>query len=172
MDDPIVILPPRKELTRGLPIIFLAGPIQGTWNWQREATATLTSAGYRGWIASPRPTTLSDEASLPDYHEQIGWEHHHIRKTLLKGVVMFWLAKESAHDPDRSYAQSSLFEIGWVLGHRMHDPRAKIVIGIEEGFSGARYVRRTFEKYAPEVPIFDALADTCKETVRLSSFKK
>lgn len=171
MDASFVIIPPKKELTRGLPIIFLAGPIQGTWNWHRGAVETLRSAGYRGWIASPRSTTLEDTAVLADREEQIDWEHHHIRKALLKGVIMFWLAKEREHDPERSYAQTSRFEIGWVFGHRMHDERAKIVVGIEDGFSGARYIRRTFGKYAPDVPIFGTLDDACKESIRLSAWK-
>jgi hypothetical protein len=43
---------------------------------------------------------------------------------------------------------------------------APLVVGIEEGFTGARYNRRRFAQDCPEVPIESSLEETCRAALR------
>jgi hypothetical protein len=98
------------------------------------------------------------------YNEQVDWETYHLRKAGENGAILFWLAKESEHRCDRAYAQTSrgeLFE--WKKEHEYKG--ANLVVGIEEEFTGARYIRRRFSQDCPDVPICSTLKETCKKAI-------
>ncbi|MBI4854122.1 MAG: hypothetical protein HY819_20185 [Acidobacteria bacterium] len=78
---------------------------------------------------------------------------------------MFWLAKEITHTCDRAYAQTTRFELGeWKA--RYDQGKIKLVLGIEEGFSNSRYIRRRFSQDCPSVKICSSLEETCQEIVK------
>ena len=41
----------------------------------------------------------------------------------------------------------------------------RLVIGIEEGFSGSRYIRKRFTQDCPAIPLLDFLGETCRAAV-------
>jgi len=43
----------------------------------------------------------------------------------------------------------------------------RVVIGIDNAFTGAKYIRYTCEVKAPDVPILDSLEETCAAAVAL-----
>src|SRR5262249_16091029 len=143
--DPLT--PPAYRDIHG-PLIFLAGPIQGAPDWHDRAIALLAAVPALH-IASPRrPLSSEGELSAEDYNGQVDWEHYHMERAAECGVILFWLAREATHYCDRAYAQTSRFELGEsVTLHRWKG--AKVVVGIEDGFSNARYLRRTIAKKAP-----------------------
>jgi hypothetical protein len=53
----------------------------------------------------------------------------------------------------------------WKVRHERDG--AKLVIGIEDGFTGAKYIRRRFAQDCPGVPVCDTLGQTCEAAVRL-----
>lgn len=146
-----------------LPHIFLAGPIQGTWDWQEAAIKILQKSEISFAIASPRKEYLDKTF---DYNAQVDWETHHLQKAGQNGVILFWLAREQEHFPERAYAQTSRFELAeWKMKHQQEG--INLVLGIEEGFSGARYIRRRFGQDCPDIQIQDTLEDTCQEALKL-----
>lgn len=148
------------------PLIFLAGPIQGAPDWQTEAIRHLEKFAPGVAIASPRRlTTTRGDFDDAMYHEQVTWEHRHLEMAAKDGVILFWLAAEAEHRCDRAYAQTTRLELGIALGwHNFKD--AKVVVGIDEGFSNARYIRHTLENKYAAVPLCDDLMITCYEAVR------
>ncbi|MDI6738322.1 MAG: nucleoside 2-deoxyribosyltransferase domain-containing protein [Nanoarchaeota archaeon] len=150
------------------PVIFLAGPIQGVHPWQEEAIKLIQALDPKITIANPRRNIEKKGDFTTDmYNEQVDWETFHLRKAGENGCVLFWLAKESSHDCSRAYAQTSRFEIAeWKMRHEFN--KANIVIGIEDGFTGAKYIRRRFMQDCPEVPICNSLEETCEQAVRLA----
>jgi hypothetical protein len=157
----MLILPPDyPEIDE--PLIFLAGPIQGARNWQEEAVAIIHRVDPTLTVASPRrPVVFRGEFKEAMYEEQVDWETHHLRKAGANGVVLFWLAKEDEHDCGRAYAQTTRFELGeWK--ERNCRKEGALVLGIEPGYTGARYIRRRFAQDCPLVPIFDSLAEACR----------
>jgi hypothetical protein len=79
---------------------------------------------------------------------------------------LFWLAAEAEHDCTRSYAQTSRFELSeWKIRHERDGVR--LVVGIEDGFSGARYILRRFGQDCPAVPIVRTLEDACELASKL-----
>lgn len=158
-----VLVPPTDRPIDG-PLVFLAGPIQGAPNWQAEAAALLSrQPGLT--IASPRrPEFL--KLSPAEYAAQVDWEHRHLERAGVQGVTLFWLAREAAHRCDRAYAQTTRFELGEaVTRHRWQG--IKVVVGIEAGFSNARYLRQTIASKAPAIPLCDYLPQTCDAALRL-----
>lgn len=143
-------------------IVFLAGPIQGAPDWQSEAIKVLTTLNPDITIASPRRETFEGVS----YDQQVDWETDHLRKAGKNGIIMFWLAKEVEQIPGRSYAQTSRAELfEWKMRHERDG--AKLVIGIEEGFSGSKYIKKRFSQDSPDVPILSSLEETYKTVLEM-----
>lgn len=146
-------------------VIFLAGPIQGTLDWQSNAINIITALKPDIYIASPRRENFEGV----NYDEQVDWETENLRKAGKNGVIMFWLARENEQIQGRSYAQTTRAELfEWKVRHERDG--AKMVIGIEEGFSGAKYIRRRFGQDCPDVPILDSLEETCRKVLKMIEY--
>lgn len=155
-----LILAPEYIDVEG-PVIFLAGPIQGAQDWQNKAIKIIQKSAPDLHIASPRREYLDKEFV---YEKQVDWETHYLRRAAQNGVIMFWFAKKFEHDNERAYAQTSRFELGeWKIRHERDG--VKIVVGIGEEFTGAKYLRRRFSQDCPDIKIHTSLEETCKEAV-------
>jgi hypothetical protein len=149
------------------PLLFLAGPIQGAYDWQKTAIEYLLSKGSHIHIASPRRDfDLHTDFTDAMYNEQVDWETFHLRRAAKNGVIMFWLAREFKHNCERAYAQTSRVELGeWKVLHERDN--VNLVVGIEDGFTGAKYIRRRFSQDCPTVPICSSLEETCDKALGL-----
>ncbi|MBI4346248.1 MAG: hypothetical protein HY553_05295 [Elusimicrobia bacterium] len=161
----LLVAPERRALAG--PLVFLAGP---TWTvpWQDEAIRLLRSLAPALHIANPRrPLDTEGDFTEAMYAEQVDWETEHLARAGREGVVLFWLAAEREHRCDRAFAQTTRFELAeWKEKHRLGG--ARLALGIEAGFTGARYIRRRFAQDCPAVRIQDELEGTCREAVRLA----
>src|SRR5262249_60610796 len=102
------------------------------------------------------------------FNEQVDWETHHLRRAAELGAILFWLANEVEHDCGRAYAQTTRFELAeWKMRHERDG--VKLVVGIEDGFSGAKYIRRRFGQDCPGVPIVATLEEACWAAVEVVS---
>lgn len=150
------------------PLIFLAGPIQGAPDWQSEAIRTIHDIDDSVVVASPRKDY---EPGTFMYDKQVDWETHYLRLAGRQGVVGFWLAAQTQETPGRAYAQTTRFELAeWKLRHERDG--ARLVVGIEEGFGNARYIRRRFKQDCPDVRIVDSLAEMCAGAVDLLGLQR
>lgn len=146
-------------------LIFLAGPIQGADMWQARAADLILAAAPELTVASPRRAVIPEVVGI--FEEQVDWETHHLRQAGRAGVVLFWLAREAEHRCDRAYAQTTRFELAeWKLRHERDG--ARIAVGIEDGFTGAAYIRRRFVQDCPLLPLWDGLEATCANAVALA----
>lgn len=144
------------------PLIFLLGPIQGAPNWQDGAIKIIHNKEPRINIASPKMEYLPQEFV---YQEQVDWETHYLRQASIDGSIMAWLAKEAEHICDRAYAQTSRAELfEWKVWHQLGAVR--LVIGIEEGFSGEKYIQHRFSQDCPDIKIFNTLEQTCMQAIK------
>lgn len=166
MNERLVVAP--DYIDPGYPLIFLAGPIQQTWDWQSKAVKIILSSDPKVWVANPRrPIKISGDLPPKDYEIQVDWETNYLRKAAATGSILFWLAKETEHRCDRAYAQTTRAELfEWKVKHQID--RTSLVIGIEEGFSGAKYIRHRLEQDCPMVTILDSLEETCQRAINLS----
>jgi hypothetical protein len=160
----LLVAPPNYlELTG--PLVFLAGPIQGAADWQAEAIRTLQALSPVLNIANPRHSYSSGSF---EYAAQVDWESYHLHRAAAEGVILFWLAREGTHRCDRAYAQTSRFELAeWKVRHERDG--AKLVVGIEDGFTGAKYIRRRFGQDCPHMPLCESLEDACRSAVMLAT---
>lgn len=157
----LLISPPDYPPVDG-PLVFLAGPIQSAPDWQAVAAGLLRAARPDLHVANPRRLY---PPGVFDYTAQVDWETHHLRRAAAGGVVLFWLAKEADHRCDRAYAQTTRFELAeWKVRHERDG--VGLVVGIEDGFTGARYVRHRLRQDCPGVPLCDSLEETCRAAVR------
>lgn len=160
-----VLLPPQSEpVSDEATLIFLAGPIQGAPDWQARAIELIQAEAPEIWIASPRREYL-DGGFV--YEDQVDWEVAHIKRALRKGTVLFWLAAPVEQHPDRAYAQTTRIEIAECKVRHEYEG-GNVVIGIEEGFSGARYIRKRWGQDCPAIPILDSFEATCYKAIELA----
>lgn len=148
------------------PVIFLGGPIQGADDWQSKATEIIAKENSYIIVASPRGQYLPGEF---DYDGQADWETFHLKRAAKNGVIMFWFPKPLEHFPDRAYAQKSRVGLRqWATRHELGG--SDMVIGIEEGFSGEKYIRKRLNRDRKKaglepIPIFSTLEETCRAAV-------
>jgi len=161
-----LILPPEITELKG-DLIFLAGPIQGVYDWQSQAIDYIQKLSPETIIANPRRKYLDKEF---DYGKQVDWEVHYLREAAKRGVILFWLAKETEHDCGRAYAQTTRFELA-EFKIEYGEGTSKIVLGIEEGFTGKRYIARRFSQDCPAIKICNSLEETCEEAVKVIKTK-
>ncbi len=156
---------PPNDVSDDVSLIFLAGPIQGARDWQTDAVRHIRDLSPTTVIASPRRLSQSrGEFGEAMYREQVTWEHRHLEMAASHGTILFWLAREAEHRCDRSYAQTTRLELGIALGwHQFRGSR--VVVGVEEGFSNARYIRHTLGIKYPDVPVLGDLQETCAAAV-------
>jgi hypothetical protein len=178
----LLIEAPNRPHVDG-PLVFLAGPVMwGADAWHERAVAYITQLDARIHVATPRrdPATSDalwnrrEDAPRPadfperEYNQQLDWETDYLRLAGSHGAVMFWLARERVHRCERPHAQTTRFELAEWKERAARD-RANVVVGIEPGFTGARYIRRRFEQDCPAVPLCTTLEDTCRAAVALCS---
>ena len=157
-----ILIAPQDEEVEG-PLVFLAGPIIDAEDWQSKAIEIIHKLRPDINIASPRRPVF--DAGFV-YNEQVDWETAYLNRAAKDGVILFWLSKEFKHDPNVSYAQSTRFELAeWKVKHERDG--AKIALGIEEGFTGAEYIRCRFNENCPDIAIMDSLQKTCEKAVSL-----
>ena len=173
----MILSPPLiTENPDNKPTVFLAGPIQGAVDWQAEAGKLFEFITQKDElrIANPRKEYLDKEF---DYAAQVDWEIDHLRKASVNGVLLFWLAREEEHDCHRAYAQTTRWELAvWfqkmILQHyKANGTYIHMVVGIEEGFTGERYIRKQFADNSDfhNVVIQSTLKDTVIEAVKILS---
>lgn len=160
MTERLIILPPEyREIST--PIIFLAGPIQGAEDWQSQAIEIIHKLKPEAIIASPRRPSFSNSFN---FDEQVGWETYFLNVASKNGVILFWLASEKEPIPGRAYAQTSRAELfEWKERHLTRG--AKLVIGIEEGFTGERYIKKRLGQDCPDIIICSSLEETCQNAL-------
>jgi hypothetical protein len=167
-----------------IPLIFLGGPIQGARDWQSEAIKIIASRKDKYVrVANPRrnekPTGgYADEK----FKEQARWERYYLDEAGRNGSVMFWLAREESKSlfqmlqetygawktkkPQRAYAQTSRVEFGKYQQKHLTG-KARLVVGIEEQFTGARYIKDLIEDECNGMKIYSTLDDTCNAALNL-----
>lgn len=71
--------------------------------------------------------------------------------------------------PERSYAQTTRFELGEaVTTHRFTGAHVVVGVGIEDGFTNARYLRRAIAKKASGIPFCASFEETCRKAIALA----
>lgn len=158
------VLTPGQYMPVEGPMIFLAGPMDGAVDWQQAAVDQLGELAPTVHVANPRRELgPGDELST----EQIDWETGFLRRAGNHGVILFWLAAEQQRVPWRAYAQTARAELfEWKARHELAG--ARLVLGIEEGFGGASYIRRRFEQEARDVPIFAGFDESCVAAAQMA----
>jgi hypothetical protein len=159
----MLITPYDYKESYNKPLVFLAGPIQGAPEWQKEAVALLSGSEEYD-IANPRKTQKPEVSA---YEKQVDWETYHLRKAALSGVILFWLAAAAYEVPGRAYGQTSRFELAEWLVHSLDTPISFMVVGIEKGFGNERYIRRRCSQDYPELKLYSSLAETCEQAKSL-----
>lgn len=158
-----LIIAPEYASNVNKTVIFLAGPIQGAIDWQSDAIKIIQGKNKVVVVASPRRASFEKDFK---YDEQVDWETHYLNEAAKKGVIMFWLAKENEHIPGRDYAQTSRFELAeWKVRHQLEG--VKLVVGIDPGFSGERYIRKRLGQDCPDIEVQSSLESTCIKALEL-----
>lgn len=146
-DSERLMTPPKwTGVDESLPVVFLAGPIQGAQDYQTPLARRLIAKHPNLFVASPRRLELDEKF---DYDEQVFWEQANLGRAAFNGVSAFWLAAQDhslPYEANRSYAQTTRFEFGQVIGRKTENPAIKIQLGIdpEYGVNGGgseRYFR-------------------------------
>jgi hypothetical protein len=136
------------------PSVFLAGPIQDAPDWQAEVIEKLEDR--RIAIYNPR----TPDPWHGDYTGQVRWETDHLWAA---SVIMFWLANPIGTPREgRSYAQTSRFELGEWFSRSSKGGRFKLVVGIEPGFPGGRYISTRLAEVTG-ITTCSSLEDTVQE---------
>ena len=170
----VLYIPPNYHNSEK-PLIFLAGPIQGAPRWQNEAVNFLTKSEAID-LASPRyigekQETIGDWTLNITSQQQIDWETYHLNRAGKNGVILFWLSREDKHYCERAFAQTSRFELGeWKQKHLSEG--AKLVVGIDERFSGSGYLEYRLSQQCPNISIVRSLPEACQKVLIIATLNE
>ena len=144
------------------PLVYLNGPIQGTNDWQADAIAILGDLAPDLHVASARARSF---AGGPEKH--MIWEQAFIERSARDGVVLFWCARETSHRCNRTYAAQMRFELGeWAV--KSSAGLARLVVGIERGFTGGPYLHRRLTLSYQNIPVCRTLRQACAVAAELA----
>jgi len=166
-------------------VIFLAGPIQEAPEWHKEAIKIIndlylkqhkpkeTQGNLFGnidhlnqYFTIACPKRMGEMTNF-NYNRQVDWESFYLNQASKKGVILFWLPKAAEQNQERSYAQTTRFELAeWVTKYK-YNKKISIVVGIEEEFHGEKYIIKRI-KEETNIPIFRTLDQTCKKAFELN----
>ncbi|MFA5870402.1 MAG: hypothetical protein WC842_00730 [Candidatus Paceibacterota bacterium] len=135
-------------------VFFLAGPIRGGGGWQMEAAESLWANHPGCIVADPSRWDVAEKMAKNDeerkkitehrknsfgikddvlYPHQAGWESDHMEVASKKGMLIFWLEKESKTEArpqgEGVYAQDTRVEIGMWLERIKNNPNLNVKIG-------------------------------------------
>ena len=162
-----IILPPTF-LEDDSPLIYLAGPIDGAESWHEKAINLIRSNAPELNVVSPKEK--ADSNTVDVYSSHLSWDNFHIRKAADNGVIVFWLAKQK-DDHIGPYAQTTRFKLGEFKIRHERDG-IKLVVGIEDGFSNAWYIRKRISEECPGIPICSNLEETCLTAIRMTTIMR
>ncbi len=151
IQSPEPIIPGKKKDSI---YVFLAGPIQGVHDWQKEDVPDL---GEGVTVISPRRESL--DRSTFNWDEQVKWETEALR---VSDYVLFWIPKEEEKIEGRDYAQTTKIELMENLARGK-----RIILGIHPEVHTRRYLAYKAEKYritnSGLYGVHDTLEDCVKE---------
>jgi hypothetical protein len=151
----ISVIAPNKIEVSSKKELFLAGPIQGAYDWQQKITADLKN--YDVVIANPRRKVIDKSF---DHDEQVEWETEYLNRA---DMIIFYLAAETEKIKGRSYAQTTRFELGeWCA----RSQNKKILVCIEDEFTGKRYIEKRIKEDYEDV----VLCSSYKELIEYIKF--
>lgn len=173
----LLVLRPPVIHQEEAPVIFLAGPVKGAYDWQMEAKDLIQQALLQEpdapesvVICTPRglPKTKKSKKKVWSPADQYNWETHYLLRASQTGVILFWLAYEDWHSCNRPFAQTTRLELGEWLFRSGFGSQSKLALGIDPDFSGKRYIQhRVITNPFQALPIFDTLEETCQQAVKL-----
>lgn len=147
------ITPPYEITQPDNTPIFLAGPVQGTIDWQAKAAESIiSSSSHPMSVISPRGSVELYRHPSPwlDDGKQTPWEKRHLLLARDKGILAMWMAAQSFETPGRAFAQTSRIEFGRIAGWMDYNPEVQFVFGIDPQYQGgnATYFREVCDELA------------------------
>ncbi|HTH92932.1 MAG TPA: hypothetical protein VL576_00405 [Candidatus Paceibacterota bacterium] len=179
---------------QGERIYFLAGPIRGADDWQKEAVKLLAEKDPHCYVACPRRYDESHElyhlsesvqGSILHFSRQTLWERYYLDRAARSGCIIFWLPCESATNPrkkeDGPYARDTYGELArWSMckactvtpdHYKFFDKErpehVNIAIGAEGNFPGLDVIYENFTKDNCGFQFCGSLDAAVNEGVRL-----
>jgi hypothetical protein len=156
----ILIPKTHIEIDPKIPVFFLAGPVRGGDDWQKDCCTLLEKyiPDQDFYVAIPyyvdilpknhNAVTKKVEGDQNYFPRQLDWERYYIELASKQGCLMFWLPVESKTNPrigGGPYATDTRGELGEWRGRMMYDKSARVVIGGQEGFDGLDIIQRNFK---------------------------
>lgn len=162
----ILISPEYIDISPTDIVIFLAGPIQGSYEWHEEFIKKISErlkTDKNVIICSPKRIKKDDNFN---YDEQVNWESYYLHKSSKQGIIVFWLAKEIEKIEGRSYAQTTRFELAewWTKGQYINN--FKIVVGADKEFNGLKYINKKFKDNYPLFNMNYSIDKTIDEIIK------
>ncbi len=186
----------KMSLKKNQHLYFLAGPIRGAEDWQKEAIRMLASKDRDCYIICPCRYTKQHElyhfaASLltanqivvSKFRSQTLWERYYLMLASYYGAIIFWLPQENKIAPrrieDGPYARDTMSEIGrwsirsaYQLGLTINNKiqkRVNIVVGIEKDFLGFKTIKRNLdEDHKKDFSTSSSLKKTIDQAISLA----
>lgn len=178
------ILIPKRSFPAGgddpnRPLFFLAGPVRGGGDWQKDMALILQEL-TSGYCTVAVPCRWDETHPLkkyfvvgPDDHfeRQLNWERHFLAEaglTRKHGCVLFWLGVESAEDPHPGPEPYSMDTRGELAEWRMRIKfqNARVVVGAEDEYFGLSQIKRNYSlELGYDFPILTNMEETAHAAV-------
>lgn len=174
-----ILIPKNKHIInpKGGPLFFLAGPVRGGHDWQRDCYELLCQKLQNFYAAIPyyhKPGTQTfsllekaepGESNLAPFARQLDWERKYMEIAVKIGCLIFYLPEESLIEArpkeEGPYATDTRGEIARWSVHKHYHPEFRMVVGAEPQFHGLSQIQRNLSAdMGYEFPIYSSLEET------------
>jgi hypothetical protein len=168
--------------TRESPLLFLAGPIRGSGDWQADMAETILELEPSVLIACPSRWE-GEHRLAAHFHQpfsqadnrQLVWERHYLKQagldTGVPGCIIFWLGLESTTNPHpgpEPYAMDTRREIGKFTAFAEMMP-VRLVVGGNRGFHGLDVILfELSEAFGRPCPFYETMEAVAENALRVA----
>ena len=131
-------------------VVFLAGPIVGSENWQRNVCESIKdlNTDKKILIANPRRKIIHDKLSKKEFEKQVLWEIYYMDAAAKNGCLFFWCAAPEKDYDGNSYARTTRIELGRYLESKKYNDKLNILVGLDIDFPGKEYIDFMLKLYS------------------------
>lgn len=164
MTERLFTSPREITIPLTIPLVFLAGPVQGAPDWQSLMAQEIFDARPDVAVASPRRRPEDETSFNPE--EQVLWEHESLLRARRFGTIGIWWAAQDLSDASyrqgRAYAQTTRIEEGMTFGWHEFRPGFVPVIGFDSEYGpnggGSESYSRIMANIL-NIPVHDSIDD-------------
>jgi hypothetical protein len=151
-DSERLLTPPGwTSVDENVPVVFIAGPIQGAPDFQTPFAHRMIAAHPHLVVASPRRLEIDKNFN---YDKQVKWEQANLGRAAFNGIQAFWLEPRDhslPYEEGRPYGKTTFGEFNQFYMRKMLRPETRGMLGIHPDYTASGGISERYTRLLAEI---------------------